>query len=61
MAAPALKSLEAAGIKHEVYSQITREPEPGEADQAAALGKTLGARWWRLGGGSALDVAKAAG
>jgi len=57
----ALKSLEAAGLKHEVYSAITREPEPAEADAAAEMGKKLGAKVVvGIGGGSALDLAKAA-
>ncbi len=61
VAQPALKSLEAAGIAHKIYSDITREPEPSEADAAAELGKSLGAKVVvGIGGGSALDLAKAA-
>jgi alcohol dehydrogenase len=57
----ALKSLDQAGIKSEVFSQFTREPEPDEADQAAELGRKLEAQVVvGIGGGSALDLAKAA-
>ncbi len=61
VAEPALESLKKAGIKFEVFSSFTREPEPSEADAAAALGKELKAQAVAgIGGGSALDLAKAA-
>ena len=61
VAEPAMRSLEAAGIEHKIYSDITREPEPSEADAAAELGKSLCAKVVvGIGGGSALDLAKAA-
>jgi len=62
VAAPALDALDKAGVEAVIYSDITREPEPAEADAAAALGRdnavdvVVG-----IGGGSALDLAKAAG
>jgi alcohol dehydrogenase class IV len=57
VAEPALKSLEAAKLEHKVYNDITREPEPSEADAAAAQGKSLGAKVVvGIGGGSALDL-----
>ncbi|MCB2225940.1 MAG: iron-containing alcohol dehydrogenase [Desulfarculaceae bacterium] len=59
---PALDSLAAAGISSEVFSDLTREPEPAEADAAAAQGRACGAQAVvGIGGGSALDLAKAAG
>ncbi len=59
---PALASLEAAGVQSRTFSQFTHEPEPAEADAAAALGKEMGAQGVvGIGGGSALDLAKAAG
>jgi alcohol dehydrogenase class IV len=62
VAEPALASLKNAGIAYEVYSEITREPEPKEADAAAEQGKAMGAKVVvGIGGGSALDLAKAAG
>ena len=62
VAKPAISSLDKAGVAYEIYSQITREPEPQEADAAAAQGKALGAKTVvGIGGGSALDLAKAAG
>jgi alcohol dehydrogenase len=61
IAQPALHSLSEAGIETLVYSDITREPEPSEADAAAEMGKQLGAQAVvGIGGGSALDLAKAA-
>ena len=61
VAAPSLASLEAAGIQYQVYSDITREPEASEADRAAQAARELGARVVvGIGGGSALDLAKAA-
>jgi alcohol dehydrogenase len=61
VAQPALDSLSAAGIQTELYSQITREPEPSEADAAAEQGRAAAARVVvGIGGGSALDLAKAA-
>ena len=61
VAQPAIDSLEKAGIKYEIYSDITREPEPSEADEASKLGRVLGAGVVAgIGGGSALDLAKAA-
>jgi alcohol dehydrogenase len=61
VAEPALKSLENAGIKSVVYSGLTREPEPAEADQAALAGREAMAEVVvGVGGGSALDLAKAA-
>lgn len=61
VAQPALDSLEKAKIKYDIYSSITREPEPSEADAAAAQGRELGAKVVvGIGGGSALDLAKAA-
>ena len=61
VAQPAIESLEKAGVKYEIYSDITREPEPSEADEAAKLGRVLGAQLVAgIGGGSALDLAKAA-
>ncbi len=61
VAEPALASLDAAKVKYTVFSQITREPEPDEADQAAALGREFKAKAVvGIGGGSALDLAKAA-
>ena len=61
VAQPALESLEAAKVAYSVYSDITREPEPAEADQAAAMGRDFKAKAVvGLGGGSALDLAKAA-
>jgi alcohol dehydrogenase len=61
VAQPALDSLSAAGVQTELYSRITREPEPSEADAAAELGRGAGARVVvGIGGGSALDLAKAA-
>lgn len=60
-AQPALDSLGAAGIIYKVFSDLTREPEPAEADAAAALGRDLKAEVVvGIGGGSALDLAKAA-
>ncbi len=62
VAKPALDSLDKAGVAYEIYSQITREPEPGEADAAAEQAKALGAKTVvGIGGGSALDLAKAVG
>ena len=59
---PALDSLASAGITSVVFSELTREPEPAEADAAAALGRDSGAQAVvGIGGGSALDLAKAAG
>ncbi|RJX35205.1 MAG: iron-containing alcohol dehydrogenase [Desulfarculus sp.] len=61
IAAPALEGLAQAKIASWTYSDLTREPEPAEADAAAALGRqeqvqaVVG-----IGGGSALDLAKAA-
>ncbi|MEW5914606.1 MAG: iron-containing alcohol dehydrogenase [Thermodesulfobacteriota bacterium] len=61
IAAPALESLAQAKIASWTFSDLTREPEPAEADAAAALGRrekvqaVVG-----IGGGSALDLAKAA-
>ncbi|MCB2184940.1 MAG: iron-containing alcohol dehydrogenase [Deltaproteobacteria bacterium] len=58
----ALASLEQAGLEVFSYGQVTREPEPTEADAAAELGRggevqaVVG-----IGGGSAMDLAKAAG
>ena len=61
VAEPALTGLEDAGLEYKVYSDLTREPEPSEADAAAELGKSLGAKVVvGVGGGSALDLAKAA-
>jgi alcohol dehydrogenase len=61
VAQPALDSLAKAKIKTETYSAITREPEPAEADAAAKLGRELKAQAVvGIGGGSALDLAKAA-
>jgi alcohol dehydrogenase len=61
VAQPALDSLSAAGVQTELYSRITREPEPSEADAAAELGRGAAARVVvGIGGGSALDLAKAA-
>jgi alcohol dehydrogenase len=61
VAQPALDSLSAAGIQTELYSRITREPEPSEADAAAEQGRGAAARVVvGIGGGSALDLAKAA-
>lgn len=60
-AQPALESLEKAGMDFVVFNQITREPEPGEADLAAEQGRQKGVKVVvGIGGGSALDVAKAA-
>ncbi len=59
---PALDSLSQAEVDSVLYSDMTREPEPSEADAAAELGRreqvqaVVG-----IGGGSALDLAKAAG
>ena len=62
VAEPALKSLQQAGVKYVIYDRITREPEPAEADDAATLGREFGAQAVvGIGGGSALDLAKAAG
>ncbi len=62
VADPALKSLQQAGVKYVIYDRITREPEPAEADDAATLGREFGAQAVvGIGGGSALDLAKAAG
>ncbi len=62
VADPALKSLQQAGVKYAIYDRITREPEPAEADDAATLGREFGAQAVvGIGGGSALDLAKAAG
>ena len=59
---PALDSLDAAGVAYDVFSELTREPEPAEADAAAALGREKGAgAVVGIGGGSAMDLAKAAG
>ncbi|MCB2194019.1 MAG: iron-containing alcohol dehydrogenase, partial [Deltaproteobacteria bacterium] len=59
---PALDSLESAGVAYDVFSDLTREPEPAEADAAAELGKKIGAQAVvGIGGGSAMDLAKAAG
>ena len=61
VANPALESLADAKIEYTVFSDITREPEPAEADAAAELGKDFGAQAViGIGGGSALDLAKAA-
>ncbi len=61
VAAPALESLARARLKHEVFSDMTREPEPAEADAAAALGREMGAKVVvGIGGGTAMDLAKAA-
>ena len=61
VAGPALDSLTQAKVKFELYSGITREPEPAEADEAARLGRELKAQVVvGIGGGSALDLAKAA-
>ena len=62
VADPALKSLQQAGVKYVIYDRITREPEPAEADDAATLGREFGAQAVvGIGGGSAMDLAKAAG
>jgi alcohol dehydrogenase len=59
---PALDSLAEAGVDSVLYSDITREPEPAEADAAAALGRREQVQAVAgIGGGSALDLAKAAG
>ena len=61
VAQPALGSLAQAGIAATVFTGLTREPEPGEADQAAALGREHKVKAVvGIGGGSALDLAKAA-
>jgi alcohol dehydrogenase len=61
VAQSALDALAKAKIKYEIYSAITREPEPAEADAAAKLGRELKAQTVvGIGGGSALDLAKAA-
>ncbi len=61
VAAAALEGLEAAGVDHRLYTDITREPEPAEAEAAAAMGREMKARVVvGIGGGSALDLAKAA-
>jgi alcohol dehydrogenase len=61
LADPALGSLKDAQVEYTVFSDITREPEPAEADAAAELGKDFGAQAViGIGGGSALDLAKAA-
>ncbi len=61
VAGPALETLGQAKIKYETYSAITREPEPAEADEAARLGREIKAQVVvGIGGGSALDLAKAA-
>lgn len=62
VAEDAVNSLAEAGIQAEIFSQITREPEPSEADLAAKLGREHKAQVVvGIGGGSALDLAKAAG
>ena len=62
VAQPALESLEQAGLAYQTFSQLTREPEPAEADQAAELGRGMKAKVVvGIGGGSTLDLAKATG
>ncbi|MFH1059134.1 MAG: iron-containing alcohol dehydrogenase [Pseudomonadota bacterium] len=62
VAEAAIASLQPAGVKYVAYDRITREPEPAEADDAATLGREFGAQAVvGIGGGSALDLAKAAG
>ncbi len=62
VAAPALESLKQAGVAYELFSEMTREPEPSEADAAAEAGKKFGAEMVvGIGGGSALDLAKGVG
>ncbi|KIX14160.1 iron-containing alcohol dehydrogenase [Dethiosulfatarculus sandiegensis] len=61
VAEPALKSLEDAGLETTVFSGLTREPEPAEADEAAQAGRgAMADVVVGIGGGSALDMAKAA-
>ena len=62
VAQPALDSLKKAGVAYHIYDKLTREPEPAEADAAALAGKEFKAQAVvGIGGGSALDLAKAAG
>ena len=61
VAQAALDGLEKAGVAYFIYSEITREPEPSEADAAAELGRKQKVKAVAgIGGGSALDLAKAA-
>ncbi len=54
-------SLEEAGCRVVVFSELRAEPAPEEADEAAALARQSGCQVVvGLGGGSAMDVAKAA-
>jgi alcohol dehydrogenase len=57
----ARKSLEAAGCEGEVVQKVEPEPYLDNADAAAAVGRSIGAELViGMGGGSAMDTAKAA-
>lgn len=59
--APALKSLEQAGLGGETYTEVEPEPYLDNADGAAAIGREINADLVvGVGGGSAMDTAKAA-
>ncbi len=57
-----MQRLEEAGIEAELFTDITPEPEPEQADRAAEQARQMQAQAVvGVGGGSAMDVAKAAG
>ena len=54
--------LKDAGIAYELFQDFVQEPEPDEADNAAQKAKAVGCDLViGVGGGSAMDLAKAAG
>lgn len=61
LAAPAIQSLDKAGVQGEIFSDIEAEPYLDGAEQAAVIGRDQDADIViGLGGGSAMDTAKAA-